>query len=155
MKLETNDDVDEADATNERRMADAAHRGTETILLVEDEPSVRGVASQMLRHLGYVVIAAGDARQALEIVGTRTRPIHLLLIDVVLPDMNGPTLARKIDQIRPGIKSLFISGYPADALVLHGVERGIRLLQKPFSTAALGSALRSALDSPLSHEGGR
>jgi CheY-like chemotaxis protein len=96
-------------------------RGTETILLVEDEEGVRSLASLALQALGYTVLQAQDGNAALEVVRPHTGPLDLLVTDVVLPHLGGPQLAARLATQRPGLKVLFVSGYTDDAIVRHGV----------------------------------
>jgi len=124
----------------------AAPEGTETILVVEDQERLREVLGVVLRGFGYEVLAAHDADEALRIAREHEGPIHLLLTDVVMPRTSGPMLAERIRAILPAIKVVFMSGYTADAMELHGgFERGAALLQKPFRPDELGRVLREAL----------
>jgi CheY-like chemotaxis protein len=127
----------------------ARTRGTETILLVEDEDSVRIVLTHVLRAHGYSVIEAPNGADALRIFQQRDSEIQLVLTDIVMPIMNGHELAGHIRNIRPGIKILYMSGYPHDMLSSAGtLEKGAVCLQKPLRPAALAARLREALDSP-------
>ncbi len=123
-------------------------RGSETILLAEDDPTVRTLAAQVLRDQGYTVIVAADGMEALyraQVYLPAT--IHLLLTDVVMPKMDGKTLAERIGTFYPGIKILFMSGYPAHAMLHQGrFETEIALLPKPFSPALLARKVRDILD---------
>jgi len=126
--------------------------GSETILLVEDDAQILSVASVILRELGYRVIATarpGDAlRHASEI-----EEIDLLLTDVVMPEISGPELARRLLVLRPSLKVLCMSGYTDDALVRHGAaEAGMAYLQKPFTPDTLARKVRSVLDGPMTAE---
>jgi PAS domain S-box-containing protein len=130
--------------------AAAAHKtgGSETVLLVEDEPSVRALAAEVLERNGYRVVAAENGDRALELADARDGPIHLLLTDVVMPRMSGRELAEKLLASRPDTKVLFMSGYTDDAIVQHGVlEAGTEFLQKPFTRDALTVRVREVLDS--------
>jgi PAS domain S-box-containing protein len=121
--------------------------GSETILVAEDEPGVRALASEILVAHGYEVLAAADPQEALELARGRAEAIDLLLTDVMMPGMNGRELAGLLTAERPGLKVLYISGYAAEMIADHGVlAAGVRLLRKPFSTQALASAVREALD---------
>jgi two-component system cell cycle sensor histidine kinase/response regulator CckA len=124
-------------------------RGDETILLVEDEPAVRDLAARVLRSQGYTVLEAGDGTEALRLItqqpGTH---IDLLVTDVVMPQMGGGELAKRLSALRAGIKVLFTSGYTEDAMLHAGqLATGTHFLHKPFSPAVLAQKVRSILDS--------
>lgn len=122
--------------------------GHETLLLVEDEPALLEIAEELLTHLGYEVIAAATPGRAIQLAREYPGEIHLLVTDVIMPEMNGRDLAQKILALRPGIKSLFMSGYTADVIAHHDVLNGqIHFLQKPFSLEHLAQKVRQALDS--------
>ncbi len=124
-------------------------RGTETVLLAEDDDSVRAVIVEHLRDLGYEVIETREGRDALAAAALHTGPIDLLLTDVIMPGMSGRELALQIAAARPGLRTLYISGYTDEAIVQHGIlEPGTEFLQKPFSPGALGIRVRQILDSP-------
>ncbi len=123
-----------------------AQGGRETILLVEDEKSLLRMASMMLETLGYRVLSASSPGEALRLAGASASDIHLLITDVVMPEMNGRELAREMLLLRPGIKSLFTSGYTANVIAHHGVlDEGVCFLQKPFSASDLADRVREAL----------
>jgi PAS domain S-box-containing protein len=120
--------------------------GSETILLVEDEPAILRLATMMLESLGYVVIAANTPGMAIRLAHEHSGPIHLLMTDVVMPEMNGRDLANNLLSIYPGIKRLFMSGYTADVIAHHGVlDKGVYFIQKPFSHRDLALKVREAL----------
>jgi CheY-like chemotaxis protein len=122
-------------------------RGTETILVVEDEPSVLALSQRALEAQGYVVLAASDATTALRLVERHGGTIHVLLTDVVMPGMSGRDLADQLTTRRPGIRVLYMSGYPGDAVVQHGeLQAGSAFLQKPFSPDSLARKVRDVLD---------
>jgi two-component system, cell cycle sensor histidine kinase and response regulator CckA len=122
-------------------------RGRETILLVEDEPAVRGLVRETLRLQGYTVLEARHGIEALLTSAKYGGVIHLLLTDVVMPQMSGPEVAEKILTIRPEIKVLYISGYPDHPVFDQGgVSRQSGFLQKPFSPPALAQKVREVLD---------
>ncbi len=124
----------------------APQRGSETILLVEDEKGVRELAREFLTSSGYSVIEAEDGHTALELAAMHVGPIHLLLTDVVMPGISGKELAERVGQIRTGIKILYMSGYTDQAVVHHGIlESDAVLLQKPFTLVTLASKLREIL----------
>jgi two-component system cell cycle sensor histidine kinase/response regulator CckA len=123
-----------------------AARGTETVLLVEDEAAVREVARAQLEALGYRVLACASAEEALAVAAGHCGPLHLLLTDVVMPGMNGRDLAQRLRTARPGVKVLFSSGYGEDVVARHGVlEAGVFLLEKPYSLPTLARQVRQAL----------
>ena len=126
----------------------AAPRGSETVLLVEDDEAVRALARKMLAAHGYTVLAAASGAEALKLAADHTGPIHLLVTDVVLPGMSGRELATRFQSVRPGLKVLYTSGYTDDAVVHHGVlDPGIAFLQKPFTSGTLARKVRETLDS--------
>ena len=128
-------------------VASATLRGTETILLVEDEEQVRTVASSILRRQGYRVIAAQHAGEALLICERHLGALDLLLTDVVMPQMSGPELAKRLAVARPEMKLLCMSGYTDDSVVRHGVlASGVAFLQKPITPATLAAKVRAVLD---------
>jgi two-component system cell cycle sensor histidine kinase/response regulator CckA len=118
---------------------------TETILLAEDEPAVRGLVRETLQQLGYTVLEATDGYEALKLVEKNKTDIHLLLTDVIMPLMNGHELATRLEAIRPGTKVLYMSGYTDDVLAFHGIGREIDFIQKPFSRADLEEKLEKVL----------
>jgi CheY-like chemotaxis protein len=122
--------------------------GTETILLAEDEPSVRDLASRILGAQGYEVLEASNGIEAIQLAQNGARQsIHLLLTDMVMPRMGGMELARKLKALRPGIKILYMSGYTDSAIVHHGaLNPGTNFLQKPFTPIALARKVRDVLD---------
>jgi nitrogen-specific signal transduction histidine kinase/CheY-like chemotaxis protein len=124
-------------------------RGTETILLVEDETEVRNLAREVLAGLGYTVLEAASAADAILIAQRHVGLIDLLLTDVVMPRMGGGALAEAVTAVRPETKILFMSGYTDDAIVRHGVlEAGVQLLEKPFTPERLSAKVRVVLDRP-------
>jgi signal transduction histidine kinase/CheY-like chemotaxis protein len=123
------------------------HKGRETILLVEDEESLLQMSRRMLEALGYSVLAATGPGPAMELVKKHGDAIHLLLTDVIMPEMNGRALADALRQTAPKMKCLFMSGYTADFVAHKGVlEQGLAFLQKPFTRNELATTLRRLLD---------
>jgi two-component system, cell cycle sensor histidine kinase and response regulator CckA len=124
-----------------------ARRGTETVLLVEDEDGVRALVRQVLHKHGYNVLEARNGGEALLMCERHQGKIDLLLTDVVLEQMSGRELAERLLKVRPEMKVLYVSGYADDAIVHHGVlTAGMAFLQKPFTTEALARKVRSVLD---------
>jgi two-component system cell cycle sensor histidine kinase/response regulator CckA len=122
-------------------------RGVETVLLVEDESSVRALAETILSRLGYRVLVADSGPAAVKIWGENRSRIDVLLTDVIMPMMSGGDLAHKLRETSPGLKVLFMSGYTDDMIASHGVLAGeTQLIQKPFTAEALGRKLRDVLD---------
>jgi two-component system, cell cycle sensor histidine kinase and response regulator CckA len=123
-------------------------RGAETVLLVEDEISVRALAARVLRAQGYAVIEAANGDEALALAHDRGEAgIDLLLTDVIMPQIGGRELAARLKALLPQVKVLYMSGYTDDAIVHHGrLEPGIVFLHKPFSPAALARKVREVLD---------
>jgi PAS domain S-box-containing protein len=123
-------------------------RGQETILLVEDERAILEMTAEMLQLHGYVVVAALTPGEAIRMAREHTGEIHLLMTDVVMPEMNGRDLAKNLLSIYPHIKRLFTSGYTADLIAHRGVlDDGVHFLQKPFSMKGLAAKVREALES--------
>lgn len=124
------------------------HRGAETILLVDDEESLRHVVVDLLSQLGYRVLSAASGPEALALAGAYSGKIDLLLTDVVMDPLPGPALAEQLAGIRPEMKVIFISGY-ADSLAPDGILKpGTVLVLKPFTIKILSAKLREVLDSP-------
>ncbi len=124
------------------------YRGTETVLVVEDDPAILELCAGILRSRGYRVFAAPRPSEALEIARETDDKIHLLISDVVMPEMNGRELAARIAELKPGIKTLFISGYPSNVIVHRNLlDRGVWLLKKPFSVEELSAKARQVIDS--------
>jgi CheY-like chemotaxis protein len=123
-------------------------RGSETILVVEDESDVRDMAVEVLESMGYQVLQAGSGAEALQILANPGRAIDVLLSDVIMPGMSGGELVKRAKSVRPGLRVIYMSGYTAeDSLVRHGVEHAeASYLQKPFSLEALSRKVRDTLD---------
>jgi PAS domain S-box-containing protein len=127
--------------------AESAPRGNEMVLLVEDELTILKMADLMLEGLGYTVLTAGTAAEAIRLFREQSGKIRLLMTDVVMPDMNGRDLARELRSINPRLNCLFMSGYTANVIAHHGVlDEGVHFIQKPFSLSDLANKVREALD---------
>jgi PAS domain S-box-containing protein len=128
--------------------ARTALRGRETILLVEDESAILKITKMMLEHQGYTVVAASTPGEAIRLAREHAGEIHLLMTDVIMPEMNGRDLAKNLLALYPDLTRLFMSGYTADLIAHHGVlDQGVHFIQKPFSIKNLAAKVREALDS--------
>ena len=124
-----------------------ASRGSETILVVEDEEAVRGLTSRILEKQGYRVLSAQHGREAMDIATREVGTIDLVLTDIVMPGMNGRGLVERLAGIRPRMKSLYMSGYTDDDIIRRGfIEPSKSFLQKPFTSEALLQTVRKVLD---------
>lgn len=125
----------------------SAPQGKETVLLVEDEASVRALAETILKRLGYNVLVADSGPAAIALWKERSGAVDVLLTDVIMPQMSGGELAHKLREMAPHLRVLFMSGYTDDMIASHGVLAGeTQLIQKPFTAEALGRKLRAVLD---------
>jgi two-component system cell cycle sensor histidine kinase/response regulator CckA len=124
------------------------YRGAETVLLAEDELGVRKVVREVLEQAGHTVLEAASGPAALQAAKGYAGAIQLLLTDVVMPEMSGPELAKKLTTARPELRVLYMSGYTEEAILQHGMlSAGITLLQKPFSKDDLLRRVRDVMDS--------
>ncbi|HEY3971536.1 MAG TPA: PAS domain S-box protein [Candidatus Sulfotelmatobacter sp.] len=125
----------------------SVQRGTETVLLVEDDPQLRQLSSSVLAHCGYKMLVAGSPEEGLAICKENHRDIRLLITDVVMPRINGRQLAEQIAHVAPNVRVLYISGYTSNAIVHYGVlDPGLWFLPKPFTLSALVAKVREVLD---------
>ncbi len=139
--------VGQAEPVRKVSVAAPAQRGQETILLVEDEPAILRLTTRALEAQGYAVLAASSPSAALLRAREHADAIHLLLTDVVMPEMNGRELAKRLMSLHPRLKCVFMSGYTADVIAKGGVlEEGVHFLQKPFAIADLAATVRRVLD---------
>ena len=127
--------------------AKALPRGLETILVVEDEPTILEISKLMLERQGYTVLAAATPLESLRLARERQGGIHLLMTDVVMPEMDGRELATRLLALHPGLKCLFMSGYTANVIARHGVlDEGMHFIQKPFTIPDLAAKVRGMLE---------
>jgi PAS domain S-box-containing protein len=139
--------VENVSARDPQHGKEAPRRGSETILLVEDEKGVRELARDYLESTGYTVLVAEEGEAALRIAKTHGKKIHLLLTDVVMPGMSGRELAQQVQVLLPGTPIIYMSGYTDQAIVHHGIlESDAILLQKPFTLNTLTRKLRQAIE---------
>jgi len=130
-----------------KETAQAVILGQETILLVEDELAILNITTVILRRLGYTVLAAQSPGEAIRLAGENSGEIYLLMTDVVMPEMSGRELAKRLLTLYPHFKCLFMSGYTTEVIAHHGVlDDGIHFIQKPFTIAVLAAKLRETLD---------
>ena len=141
--------LEKADKSPAAASITTAPKGTETILLVDDDSAVRSVARIALEEAGYIVIEASEGEEALAAVLARNMTVDLLVTDVVMPRMSGRELARRLQEILPKLRVLYASGYTANVISLQGIlEAGLDFLQKPFSSLELLTKVREILDRP-------
>jgi CheY-like chemotaxis protein len=147
--------VEEAASVLRTERPIVSSRGSETVLLVEDEEAVRSLVSEILSAAGYFVLSAAGGADALARSRAHAGPIHLLMTDVVMPGMSGPQLAKEIAASRPEMRILYTSGYPDAALDPHGgLPPGTAFVPKPLSPDALADRVREVLDGPTPTKGG-
>jgi CheY-like chemotaxis protein len=138
---------DPLDGGHESSTLAAPCRGRGTVLVVEDEDGVRNLVRDILQTAGYTVLEARHGAEALDVSERHVGPIHLMLTDVVMPEMSGRELAQRLAILRPATKVLFMSGYTANAVVHHGVlDPDTDFLQKPITAAVLTRKVRQILD---------
>ncbi|HBI15343.1 MAG TPA: hypothetical protein DDY20_07500 [Desulfobulbaceae bacterium] len=136
----------EAALKSKANIVGVAETGHETILLVEDEPMILEIAKEMIEKQGYSVLTASTPGEAIRLARQHTGEIHLLITDVIMPDMNGRDLARNLQPLCPGLRYLFMSGYTANVIAQHGVlDEGIHFIQKPFTMKDLATRIRDVL----------
>jgi CheY-like chemotaxis protein len=133
--------------TPTKSLVEPVPRGNETILLVEDEPAILSMALLMLTEQGYAVLASQSPLEAIRIAEEHANEIHLLITDVVMPEMNGRDLANKLLANYPQLKCLFMSGYTSDIITHRGVlDEEVHFIQKPFTLPGLASKVREVLE---------
>ncbi|HEY2971234.1 MAG TPA: PAS domain S-box protein [Pyrinomonadaceae bacterium] len=142
--------VDEVVGGEEEVISRSVPRGTELVLLVEDEDQVRAILREILEGHGYRVLTASNGEEALSISLDLQHDIKLMITDVVMPQMSGSDLATRVQAIRPNLPVLFMSGYTDDAIVRHGLlDEKLNFIQKPFDSAGVARKVREVLDSHL------
>jgi two-component system, cell cycle sensor histidine kinase and response regulator CckA len=128
-------------------VAELSQGHSETVLLVEDEPAMLNMSKGMLQRLGYTVLAASKPGEAIRLAEAYPGEIRLLMTDVVMPEMNGRDLARRMRSIYPTLNCLFMSGYTANVIAHHGVlDPGVTFIQEPFSMKDLAAKVREVLE---------
>jgi two-component system, cell cycle sensor histidine kinase and response regulator CckA len=121
--------------------------GTETILVVDDDEEVVTAATEILLAQGYIVLESSNVNKALIIGEKFKKPIHLILIDVVMPSLTGPQLIEELKKVRYGFQVLYMSGYPDEAIVQHGIlNEKVNVINKPFTIEKLARKVREVLD---------
>ncbi|MFN2358601.1 MAG: ABC transporter substrate-binding protein, partial [Desulfotignum sp.] len=139
--------ADMAEKIPDKHMAPPQRGSGETILIVEDEATILEMLETMLESLNYTIITAASPSRAMEMAHSHAGQIHLVITDVVMPEMNGRDLAEKLSALYPDINILFMSGYTADVIAHQGIlDDGVAFIQKPFSMADLGEKVRAVLD---------
>jgi PAS domain S-box-containing protein len=142
--------VDEASGGEENLGSESVPKGSETLLLVEDEDQVRVILKRILEDQGYQVLAASNGEEALAYSQDLDHDIKLMITDVVMPQMSGRELTERIMVVRPNLRVLYMSGYTDDAIVRHGLlDESLQFIQKPFDSASVARKVREMLDLPL------
>jgi DNA-binding NtrC family response regulator len=144
--------VDEPLAEVEEKEIAGPPLGNETILVVEDEEEVRKLVARSLKKQGYRVLEASQGKEVFPLCEEQGGPIHLMVTDVVMPEMTGVELAKHIKQVYPEMKVLYMSGYSSDRVAIdrEKVEKGIEFIQKPFTVYELARKVREVLDRQFS-----
>jgi CheY-like chemotaxis protein len=129
------------------RPSRAAPSGNETVLVLEDDPLVRNVTVRTLRGAGYQVLVAGTGSEAIALVEQHAGRLDLVVTDVIMPGLSGPEVIDALRRQRPGLRALYVSGYPAEAIAQRGVlELGVEFLPKPFTAASLLERVRVLIE---------
>jgi two-component system cell cycle sensor histidine kinase/response regulator CckA len=119
-----------------------------TILVVDDEDSLRTLIGRMLEREGYSIVAAANAAEGIRLAASHNGAIDLIVADLMMPGMNGPEMVKELLARRPNARVLYLSGYPDDAVSREGLEQGANFLQKPFGAGAFIQSVRDALGGP-------
>jgi DNA-binding NtrC family response regulator len=145
--------VDEpAEELKEKVVGEELPRGSETILIVEDDEEVRNLAARILKAQGYIVLDGSCGDEALNVCRKHKGPIHLLVTDVVMPGMDGRALSERLSHLHPEMKVLYMSGYTEDAIIHHSVMgKGMNYIQKPFTVNGLTRKVREVLNQSRQH----
>ena len=139
--------IDSAEKLVKETAIKSVKRGQETILLVEDEPAILSITATILERQGYTVLAAITPSEAIKLAQEHATEIHMLMTDVVMPEMNGRDLSKKLLTLYPHLKCLYMSGYTANVIAHHGVlDEGVHFINKPFSFPDLAAKIRDVLD---------
>ncbi len=139
--------TDKIALNQEKEQAEIIAKGTETVMLVEDEPLLLEGAKGIVKKLGYTVLSAITPFEAISLAEKYDGKIHLLITDVIMPEMNGRELAERLMSLYPDLRCLFMSGYTADVIAHHGIlDKGVHFIQKPFSRKDLAKSVRKALE---------
>ncbi len=142
-------EAETAEVLPEEAAAGKQPTGTETILIVEDDEAILSLSTTVLEKLGYKVLAAPAPRHAIRLVNEHRGDVHLLITDVVMPEMNGRELAEKLNAIRPNLKCLYMSGYTADLIAHRGIlDERVNFIRKPFGSSDFAARVRQVLDHP-------
>jgi CheY-like chemotaxis protein len=134
----------------EKRPQESIKRGTEQILLIDDQDHVLKVGQKILERLGYTVLGAGNGEEALVLYKKNKGKIRLVILDMIMPGMNGSEVFEQLKKINPGVKVLLSSGYSLNGEAKRMIERGVRaFIQKPFTMASISQKVREILDDEL------
>lgn len=133
--------------TEEKNLADKLLKGTETVLIVDDEGIILDVGKEMLKEMGYKVLSAGGGKEAVKVYGKHKDEIDLVIIDMIMPDMGGNEVFERIKKINPQVKTLLSSGYSMDGEATEALDQGCNgFIQKPFNISKLSLKIREILD---------
>ena len=142
-------EASEAEASKVRRLKHGVHTGSETILLVDDEKALRGLAKRILSEAGYRVLEASDGAMALRVAAEEVGEIDLVLTDVEMPTLGGRGMVDELNELSPGMRVLFMSGYTDNEILRRGIRTSeTEFLQKPFTAESLRAAVKAVLDKP-------
>jgi DNA-binding NtrC family response regulator len=141
--------IEDHESLEQEETADAGPSGSETVLIVDDEPLVLRLCCAILARKGYEVLGANSAEEALRFCESGERRLHLLLSDIIMPKLRGPDLAERVSKIHPEIRILFMSGFDGREIPEYeALRRTEKLIVKPFTPRDLLVAVRTTLDKP-------